>query len=318
MDMTVLINKLISISLIAAIGYLLSYQRVLTSHNKSSITLLINRLCLPLLLFTSVANIKLTLSSLIEVALIFLIAYICMFGNYLFSNMIIKRNGLSPQQRTVVINGSIHSNVAFFAFPILFALYGEQGIFYGAVYFLADSIFLWTLGIKRFVKTSQKPFSTTKLNVATKALILALFFLAIGSITQINYMDNVVFSTLSELGAMTTYLAFIFIGMMIYETQLSELLKNHVVLTVLLFKLLIWPIVIGVLILASGIHLSDVLFGVILVQISMPPFANLVALSFDHDQDMYYASTMVVIGHIASILTLPLIFYIVDKLSLLL
>lgn len=312
MNISILVSKLLSMTILGCIGYTLARFNVLKRNDKATFTVLINKVCLPMLLFTSISSIRLNTQTLIHALVIFIFAYLCMLANYLYASYLSQKHNLKKNQRCVLINGAVHANVAFFAFPILYALFQEAGIFYGAIYFLADSTILWTIGIKRFVLSSEDSSSKKRLNIVTTTLIISLVFMTIGSLFNLDYQTNLIFSTFSDVGKMTTNLALIFLGLTVFESQLVSLFKNVVVLKLLFFKMIVLPIIIGLGIVLILPNLDSLVMTVIIIQVAMPPFASLVTLSFEYKQDMHFASSLVVIGHILTIITLPFIFYIIN------
>lgn len=304
-DVMVLLQKLASIILIVVIGYFITSKKTLGPHSKDVISALLNKIALPMMIFASYAQIKLTRETLSNSVYVVIAAALVYLVNYLYVNYAAKLFKLNPKERSVYINGGVHANTAFLAFPLLFAVYGTEGLFYGTIFYVVDNILLFSVGLKRLNHDSEKK---AELAPVTISLIISFTLMLICNYINFDLSTTIFFSAANDIGQLTTPLAFLFIGMILYESDVKSLLANKPALNLIFVKMVIVP-----LLFISGFYLFNfdvrsLVVIVIIVQIMMPPYSSLLAMSYEYNQDVNMATSLVVLGHIAAIITIPSLF----------
>lgn len=309
MDYTVsLILKLLSIIFIAIIGYFIGKKNILTDSGIDVVSILLNKIALPSMVLASYLTIKLTKETLINSAYLIIATIIIYFINLTYVNIITKKSNLSTKQVSVFINGALHTNSAFLAFPLLIAVFGNIGLFYGTIYFMIDNILLFTKGVKRFQKDNE---STQKIATVTWAIIIAIPLMIISNIFNINFTDNFIFDAINEISHITIPLAFLFIGMIIAQQQIKDLVFNKLAIILVSVKYILIPFLAIAFFYFVPLHLDKMLIIIIMVELLMPVFASLIPLAHEYKKDTGLAASLVVISHLMAIITIPLIFSIV-------
>lgn len=304
-DVMVLIQKLASIILIVIIGYFITYKKTLGENSKDVISAMLNRIALPMMIFASYAQIKLTSETIRNSAYVIVAAFLVYVVNYLYARFAAGRFKLVPKQRSVFINGAVHANTAFLAFPLLTAVYGTEGLFYGTIFYIVDNVLLFTVGLKRLNHDSDKKASLAPVTIA---LIISFPMMLICNYLNFDMSQTIFFSAANDIGGTTTPLAFLFIGMILYESDIKALLTNRAALNLIFVKLVIIPLLfIGAFYLLQ-LDLKSLVVIVIIVQILMPPYSSLLAMAYEYNQDVPMATSLVVLGHIVGIVTIPALF----------
>lgn len=301
----ILATKIASIIIFAIIGYILQKNNTLGKDGKSVVSNLINRIGLPFLILVSYISIKIDFSLFKNIFIVIGFAVFVIFLNYLYSSFIAKKHNMEDSTASVFITGSAHGNTAFLAFALLYAVYGNEGLFYATMYYLVDNIIFIISGLSRLRKNSSEK---TKVPPVTITLIIALFLMIFLSIFNLDVTNNFVFSAMNDVANLTTPLAFMFIGMAIYGSNFKEILTNKDAINLVIVKMLIIPlIVIGILFLLK-LDLNIIVAMVIITQAGMPPLSALMSFAYEYKQNVKFASSLVIIGHFFAIISVPVIF----------
>ncbi|MDL2211759.1 AEC family transporter [Erysipelotrichaceae bacterium OttesenSCG-928-M19] len=303
-DVQVLVFKLAAIILIAIIGYIIASKKILGEHGKDVTSLILNRIALPFMIIATYLKIELNAEILMNSLYVIVIALLIYTCNYFYSRIMSKRHNLTREQESVYINGAVHANTAFLAFPLLFSVYGEEGLLYATIYYMVDNILLSTTGIKRLMPDKSK----IKLAPVTIALLISLPIMIISNVLQIDLTNNFIYEAIDDIGVITTPLAFLFIGFIIYESKIKELLLNHHAIKLVIVKMLVIPLVFALVLKALNFDVEGLILIVALTQALMPPFSALLSMSYEYKQDVKMATSLVVLGHLFAIVSIPLLF----------
>jgi len=301
----VLASRLFSIFLIIGVGYFIYSKKMIDEKQRAGLSLILNRVALPMMIIVSILRMQFNYDILRNVLVItggFILTYLLV---YLFTSIYAKKKGLTHYSRTVLINGGVHGNVAFLGFPLIYSVFGEQGLFYATLYFVIDNVFMHTIGMSRLQRDYEKE---RTLAPVTIALIVGLILMVISHLLHISFIENPVFNAVNDLASITTPIAFMFIGMIMKDYKIKELLKNQNALYLLLVKMVVVPILLMVLLKPLVGFVPVFIINVLVIQASMPPYASLLSMAYEYKKDMDLASSAVVLGTLISIVTIPILF----------
>lgn len=304
-EIQLLVAKIASLVLMAMIGYYLEKKNTFGPDGKTFISILLNRIALPFLVLVSYINVKIDASSIKNIIVIVIIALLVFSLNYIYTNLVAKRKKLPAKTASVFITGGCHANTAFLAFALLFAVYGSEGLFYATIYYLVDNILLTTNGLARLRRNHHEK---TSLPPVTISLMIALPLMIFLSIFNLDFTNNFVYETMNDLANLTTPLAFIFVGMVIYGSNFKKILTNKLVINLIFFKMVIFPLLIIAILYFLNLDLSTIVIMVIIAQASMPALSALMSFAYEYQQDLEIATSMVVLSHFFAIVSIPLIF----------
>ncbi len=215
----------------------------------------------------------------------------------LLSAVVFRR---SPDaQKRVLRFGSIYSNCGFMSFPLLSAVLGPTGVFYGSAYLAVFNIMQWTHGL--IVMTGDKSRISLKkvlLNpgVIGTAVALPFFFFSIR-------IPELPMQAIDLIASLNTPLAMIIIGSHIASSSLKKALTSRSAYVVGAVRLIAVPLVmLGLLMLCP---LSSEVRTACLISASAPAAATTVLFAAAHNQDSDLASRVVAITTTLSIITMP-------------
>ena len=200
---------------------------------------------------------------------------------------------------------SIYSNCGFMAIPLLSAVLGEDGIFYGSAYLALFNIFTWTQGLSLFGggfrnMSLKKAF----INPGVIGVTISMVFL-IGGIT----LPKVIIEPVRYIAGLNTPLAMIILGTYLANINIKETIRKFSILGVSFVRLILFP-VIGI-VLAKLMKLDDVVAYSVLITTACPSATIATLFAAQSGFDAEYASEIVSISTLLSILTIPLVMMLV-------
>ncbi|MDD2549869.1 MAG: AEC family transporter, partial [Bacteroidales bacterium] len=206
---------------------------------------------------------------------------------------------------------TMFGNIVFLGFPLLDALFPNGiGIFYGAMYQLASNTITFTYGVYKLSAGTQKSGIKSLINLNTIALFLGAIVLLLP--IKLPSFLNV---SLSSIGQCTSPLSMIYIGAMLASMGIKSAIKQKSIYLLSLNKLLIVPLALAAIyqlaINALGINLSEEAFFVIILQAAMPCQTIIVVLSQRYKGDYILAGANLFVTTLLSIVTLPVVFFLV-------
>ena len=209
----------------------------------------------------------------------------------------------------LILTGGL-ANTSFVGFPVLMALFGEEGLKIGVIIDQAGSfLVLSTLGVIIASIYSSGTYSFKKISTDILkyppfwAFIISLIMIAAG--IKHNEISSAI---LSKLGIPTIVLALISVGMQLKPKVDGMLWKE--LTTGLIYKLLIAPVIIFVI----GIYIfraNGLPFQVSVIECAMPPMVMGSVLATQFNLNPRLANFMVGIGIPLSAITLALWWWIV-------
>lgn len=193
-----------------------------------------------------------------------------------------------------------YSNLGFMGFPIIASLYGEESIFYAAIFMMVFNIHIFTVGVMTLQGKIDSARSLIKklCNPGIFSAILA-FIIVICRVP----VPNVAGDLVNSLGSVTTPLAMVVIGSQLAQVELMEILRSYKLYLMSFFKLLVYPAVVYLLLMLMIGPGIEVRVATILV--GLPVAGNVTMLSSEYGGNVALAAQGTCISTILSILTIP-------------
>jgi predicted permease len=290
---------LIPVCIIA--GALLIRIKAFPKDSFKAINSLIIYVCLPALTLYYIPQIEISYQLIFPAAAIWIMFLLAVIF-FISAGKIFKWDKRTTG--ALILTGGL-ANTSFVGFPVLIALFGEEGLKIGVVIDQAGSfLVLSTLGIIVASIYSTGTFSLKKLiyNTLTYpsfiAFIISIVMLAFG--IKHNEISS---SILSKVGMPTIILALISVGMQL-NIKLDKLLWKELV-SGLAFKLLLAPLIIFALYLYV-FKLNGLIFKVTIIETAMAPMVMGSVLASQFELNPKLANLMVGIGIPLSAATLAL------------
>ena len=246
-------------------------------------------------------------NELIFPALIIWIIFLLSVPFFIFCGKIFKWD--KKTTGALILTGGL-ANTSFVGFPVLLALFGEEGLKVGVIIDQAGSfLVLSTLGIITASVYSSGTYSLKKIGIdilkypSFTAFIISLIMIVWG--VKHNDISS---SILYKLGSPTIILALISVGMQLKPKVDSLLWKE--LSTGLIYKLLLAPAVVFI----AGLYFfksNGLVFQVSIIESAMPPMVMGSVLATQFNLNPRLANFMVGIGIPLSAITLALWWWVV-------
>lgn len=189
------------------------------------------------------------------------------------------------------------SNLGFMGIPIMTAMYGQTGAFYGSLFMMIFNVSVFSYGVS--VVNKGKGFDFKKLiNPGMLSAVIALFIFSF-SIP----VHGEIKLFLTNIGNITSPLAMITLGSTLAAVNFKEALKNKLLYVFTFCKLVIWPLMVwGIL----NFFIKDaVILGTAVVLISLPVAGNVSMLCISYDGNKKLAAEGTGLSTVISLITIP-------------
>jgi predicted permease len=197
----------------------------------------------------------------------------------------------------------IFGNTGFIGIPVINALYGKNAVFYASIVEMVNNIFLFTIGIILIQLSAG-----VKAKINLKGMLTpGMFGIIIGfALFLLNLeLPGFIGDSISIIGAATTPLSMIVIGVQLGHISIKELLGDKNLYLLSFMKLLIIPAAVFLL-LRFGLKDVSLLAKVIIIEFAMPVAACTTIFSQQYNGDVAFSTKGVMLTTIFSIITIPI------------
>jgi len=315
METKIIISQIFILSVVVLIGALAARFKVLTHDSKDMLSKVIFNISLPLMLFTNFLKLETNPHLLANSIIVLSVSGFVIFFMLLIGWLTTRVVKMSGSEAAIFKAHSMFGNIIFLGFPLIKALYGEEGLLYASMFQLVSNIIMWTVGVIVLSHDKGTPWqkSITKiLNPNTIATLIGLIFF-IFSIR----VPEIVISPLASLGSTNTWLSMLYIGAMLAFSNVRGLVGKKIIYLLSFNRLLLVPIILiaafVLTALVSGNAPDRIVTSVIILEASMPCMASIVIMAKELGADDNLAVANVFVSTLISIITLPLILIVINR-----
>lgn len=300
-------SAVIPMSLLVAVmfgGFIAAKLKLFSEHAEADFSVMITKVASPALILSTV-NSAGTLGTKSE-AITFLLIAFSLFAVYIpLASLLTQFFKLPEKSLGVAKFLLIINNASFMGFPIILAMYGEGAMFYAALINIPTNLFSFSYGAWVMAKHSSQDAKSPSLG---KNLLSPGFVASILVIVFFVFdwrLPVVMVDLFKMVGAMTTPLAMLVIGMTMAKLDLKFALMSREVYAIAFIKMLVFPILIYLL---FGSFISNpIILSVLIVIASMPGAAVSTSFAILYDADVSLAARYVFVSTLLSVVTIPLI-----------
>lgn len=208
-------------------------------------------------------------------------------------------NKKEDKQQKTLRYGTIVSNGGFLGNPVLEGIYGTAGAFYASIFMFPVRVVMWSVGVSVFLKGHKQ---NVLKKIITNPCIVVMFVGAaiMGSgIPLPEFMTR----TITGISNCNMPLSMMLIGMFLAEINPKGLIDKTMVFYTAIRLIGIPAIIFG---LTAFIAIEPMLRGVTVIIAGMPAPITTALLSAKYGGDERYATGMIFLSTIISLITLPL------------
>lgn len=298
---------LLPLYVMALIGFVARKTAILDEQSNQVITRLMLYLTLPaLILFTLDTDFSSEL--MMEFAWLSAMSAFVLTVSVLAAAWLRKRAMLPESQKSVYESLILFGNQGFIGFAVSFILLGPQGVLYLTLFNIFYLILIWTYGIYLFTKHDPEiNWRVLLVNPGILATLTGLvtLFLPIG-------WPVVLQGAFEHVGRMTIPLSMILIGSLLAETRLTDFkryTRNIYLWIAAFFKLLILPLVLFIF---YFFQVSQPVMTIAVLTAAMPSATTTSVYAKRYGADAVFASYGIILSTIGCIITIPLIYVLLE------
>ncbi len=283
--------------LCALCGIIMKRKNILPGKSREILTDLVMNLILPANIIHSF-EVEFNLTILQKFAVVLLIATAAQLVSMICANTFWNRQ---PENLKAVLQyGTQVSNAGFLGIPVTEGVLGSEGLMYGSVFLIPQRIVMWTAGIAYFTKSADWKGTFKKL--AKNPCIIAVYIGFFLMLTQFQ-LPEMLENTLVKLGACTTPLTSILIGIMVADVDYRTLVSPLILLLTAVRQLVLPALVfLG----CRLLHIDPILTGVSVLLVGMPVGSTTPILAAKYGGDYIFAGKCVILSTVLSLFTVPL------------
>lgn len=304
MDITVILDTMMVLFGIMALGYGANRAGILDEVSNGRISRLVLSITTPLMIIKAVFSESLT-GDKSEIVTIFLLG----LGMYailpLFARIAVKLLNVKPDDSGTYEMILIFANTSFIGYPIMKSLFGDWAVFYSSILNMPFNFLVFTYGVYLVSRSSKDSFRfgiREILNPGVIASLVALFLYFTGI-----RLPSGIISIMSMVGDTTVPLSMLTIGSSLALIPVKDLFREPKLYVLSAIKLLIMPSVCYILL--SMVLKDQFLVNMITINVGLPAGTMTVMISNQYNGNTRMASIGVFITTLASVATVPIVAY---------
>ena len=298
-DIWQIVNSVITLFIIMLVGVAGRISGILDVKTTKKLSQILVKITQPMLIIASMQieytdeKLKIGLWIVAASAIVHIIATLIaglIFGKY------------PSKQGKVYRMGTIFGNCAFMGFPILKAVFGDVGLFYGAFYTFFFNIYLWTYGVFMLSKGTGKKVEPLKaiVNIGTISCAVSIILY----VTRIRFPAPIL-NSINMIGDMTFPLAMLIIGSLICNSSFKKLFASTGVYFYSLIKLLMLPLLTLVVCIIFRIDVG--MTWLLVTMAAVPSATNNAIFAEIYDGDASLGARLVGLSTLLSIASMPIV-----------
>ena len=300
----VLIEQMVVFAVLMVVGYGAYKIKLLNDVTTDSISAILTRIILPLMVGTSIGGGN--RSDIISMGPFLLCSFLVYAISFAVSFAGVKIMRVKKPLDRVHVAVSAYSNSGFFAAPITIAMFGDIAALAFAAYTIADALCVWTLS-PVLLDPNAKGIKINWKKVINPVLV-ATFIGIILLLLSLPITDNIVWNTLKNVGSTSKYFACMYIGADVARKGLKIVLKYPKVIGAVFTKLIVFPFVAVAIIGALGL-LDSELLAILTIYCSSPTMVLMALFARQAGNNDEYVTSGIVLSSVLSLITMPFVMW---------
>ena len=309
-------NQILIIFIIIAIGVICYKVKLIDDETNNRLSSILLMLVNPMVIFVSYQREfeKELLEGLLISLLLSVITHVV---SILISHLLIKKKRrkkgkianhsinkyVDNEDVEVERMSSIYSNVGFMGIPLMYGIFGTEGVFYATASVTIFNIFLWTHGVVMMSGTNEWSLKSMLKKLLSPSIIAIVLGL-ICFLFQIMVPD-VVFDAFQHVANINTPFAMLIAGVTIGKTDFKKLITNYRIYFIAFIKLLLIP---AVLLLIYGmLPISNKVFTTAVIMAAAPTATTGILFALKYKKNAIYSAEIFTVTTLLSAITIPFI-----------
>jgi predicted permease len=321
------INQIIILGLIGLTGFAAGRRRWLPDNASTALSQVIVKITLPALILTTMSGYSFSRKVLTDGAWVFILSIVFLSFGFLVSTLACRMLKLPADTCNIYRMLSILGNIGFLAFPIINSMYGEKGILYSVFYMIVNDTAIWTVGVyflNRHNSSSIKSDIRHFVNPNTISFVIGILFIITNFQGLIQKSDiaggiySLLYNAFSPLGKTTSYLAMLFIGLILSEVKISsfsDIIKRYPIFILTFTKMLFVPTCALAVLTLLGSFVDPFVKSIVVLLLAMPSASLVPVLAAQFKTDYRFAAEAIFITTLLGTVTIPCMLLVIKLFS---
>lgn len=307
MDIAVVYQSIFLIALLIILGAITAREYRLNRDTRQMYMTLIIKVAMPSIILSSIFKVDIDDKIIKILAIIFFISILInLFG--LALGFVISTIFRLHTKRIEITILSAFGNTGFIGIPLCAVLFGPEGALYAAIFDAGVDFTIWTFGVFIIQRNRSFTFKTFKgmINIPLLAIIIGLL-IALFKIP----LPEILLDLSDSLASFAVPLAMFYIGatMNQYKSFSKNISYIELIIPVLV-KLVILPLLVVTFVIYF--KLNELISYILIVQSMMPALTLSSILFAKHARDENFGAFVTVLSTAMSLLTIPVILYLLN------
>ncbi len=298
-------GKLITLFIYVIVGYIVCGRRIVSQEFCRGISRFLMTVTLPCMILSTLET-EYTTERLIQAGQVYGISLIIFGVSIVLGYVSARIFRITPEAKSVWIYSVAFPNHGFMGWPVMAAVFGEEAIFFATFANLAFNTYAYTYGIWIMEKTGTAATGEVKHSLRERVLTPVNIAIVIGLILFINQwrLPGPIDQAVAGFSNLTTPLAMFYVGTILTQNSIGEVLRDKRVYACALMRLIVIPLLVFA---AARPFVHDPLvYGVLVIGHAMPVAGFCAIFAGEYGNDVVLASKFIFITTLLCIVTIPI------------
>lgn len=306
----ILLKMMITMFLLCAAGYIARKMGIIDSAFSKKLSTLIIKIGQPFLIIAAIIGTEYSKEKLISGFIVIGIGTVC-HGIMALISVIYSSHIKDINKAKITKFSLVFANCGFLGLPVVGALLGEEGLFYGAFYQIPFQLFVWSYGMIVFARGRDDIKISPKSLILNYGMIPCFIGIALYILKPYFILPDFITSAFNYLGSLCTPISQLIIGGLIELHPLKVLFSGAGKYAASTVKLVVFPLMFALICKLLGVGDTMTLF--IVTMSALPCATNSVMFGEIYDIDPEYAAHLVGVTSILSVATVPFVVWVAEK-----
>lgn len=297
-------TQVVILFILIFIGFILNKTKILNEKSAKGVTDIVLYIATPATIIKSFIR-EFSPSLLKNLGIGFLAGVVAHIVFILLAALLLR--GKNIDQKKVLQFGVIFSNCGYMSLPLLQAVLGDDGVFYGATYIAVFQIAIWSYGLF-LMGDGVKDITVKKVLISPGIIGFAIAFIIF--VCRIP-VPTIVREPINYMASLNTPLPMMVIGYHLANSNVLAGLKNVKLLFATVIKLALFPLIAIIGFYICGIR--GTMPMALTTCISAPTAALCTMFAAKFERDTSLSVTMVSLTTLLSVISMPLIASLAEK-----
>ena len=290
-------------------GFLMCKVKKIRPDHLSSISVILLYICGFALYVNALYGLDPSPELFVKMGLFLLISLLCETALMLLILLPLGRNRRKEFTLRMLSIATVMGNVGFFGMPVVRALFpgAPEAAVYSSMFNAALNILAWTVGV--FTLTGEKKHISLRAALLNPSILAVFTGLILCLLNAGDWFPDLLRTGFSTLGAMSTPLCMIILGVRLATMDLKRLFTTPLAWLISAGKLIVFPLFCWALTLPF--NLDPVFRGSVLILAATPCASILLNLAEIHHNGQEIAANCALLSTLLSVITIPLLSFLV-------